>query len=56
MAMPSYSEGRAARINGLPIGANPYLAGTPMHANWAEGWRDSDTMLRALEPYNERSN
>jgi hypothetical protein len=50
--MPSYSEGREARRNGLPVSANPYLAGTPMHTLWAEGWRDSDAMLRALERNN----
>jgi hypothetical protein len=46
----AYTEGREARRNGEPITANPYES---LSASWWEsGWRDSDTMLRALEPWN----
>lgn len=45
--MPSYQEGREARRNGISRDANPYQAG-PQRALWAEGWRDSDTILRSL--------
>jgi hypothetical protein len=52
----AYTEGREARQNGKPVTANPYgLPGglpDPFASLWLEGWRDSDTMLRALEPWN----
>lgn len=46
----TYNEGREARRNGQTQAACPYADG-PSRANWLEGWRDSDAMLRALEPF-----
>lgn len=46
--MSAYAEGRAARIAWLPRHTNPYPTGTPMHAAWNEGWRDSDRILSDL--------
>jgi hypothetical protein len=43
----AYQAGREARRSGIPYSANPFTFG-PDQAMWAEGWRDSDAMLRAL--------
>jgi hypothetical protein len=51
--MPSYQEGREARRNGQAKADNPYPAGTPMARNWAEGWTDSNEILRAMERYQQ---
>ena len=47
----TYEEGRQARRDGKPESANPYPETSPQHALWSQGWRDSDTILKALEAF-----
>lgn len=45
--MPSYREGREARLAGVPRASNPYPEATPMNKLWDEGWSDSDTIMKS---------
>ena len=52
--MTCYQEGREARGNGQTKADCPYGEQFALaRRNWLEGWTDSDTMIRALEPYQE---
>lgn len=52
--MTYYEEGRTARIIGKQKSVCPYAPEFVLaRRNWIDGWGDSDTMIRALEPYQE---
>jgi len=37
----AYNTGFEARVQGEPVSANPYPAGTVDAINWSAGWRDA---------------
>lgn len=49
--MSTYEEGRQARRDGQSRDANPHDERSPLKRLWDEGWTDSDSILRAMEPY-----
>lgn len=42
-------EGQRAAAENIPAEANPYKAGTPEHAGWAEGHASVATAVEASE-------